>query len=375
MPRGRNPYPGASPYQDRHGKVRWRYRAKGRKDVPLPSGGPGADGFREAYESAVASRPAVAASRSAAGTFDALIAAFYSSAAWTNPHKIVDSTRATYRGILERFRAEHGSKRVAHLRTKDIRRFMDQKAETPAAANNMLRMLRMLMAFAVEREVVDTNPALGIKPLPMNPEGFHTWTDAELDQFRSVHPIGSRARLAFALMLSLGQRGRSDVTRLGRQHVRDGRIIFKQKKTQRGGSELSIAIDDELADAIAAMPATNLTFLVTRDGAAFTPAGFGNWFGDMVRAAGLPKRCVAHGLRKAAARQLAETGATEREIMAVTGHRTSKEVSRYTRAASQPLLADAAQAKRARAKREQTLANQGDEFANTIPNPLKIKVN
>ncbi|KQT78346.1 hypothetical protein ASG51_22225 [Methylobacterium sp. Leaf465] len=173
---------------------------------------------------------------------------------------------------------------------------MDQKAETPAAANNMLRMLQMLMAFAVEREVVDINPALGIKPLPMNPEGFHTWTDAELDQFRSVHPIGSRARLAFALMLSLGQRGRSDVTRLGRQHVRYGRIIFKQKKTQRGGSELSIAIDDELADAIAAMPATNLTFLVTRDGAAFTPAGSGigseTWSGPQAfRSAALPMAC------------------------------------------------------------------------------------
>ena len=49
--------------------------------------------------------------------------------------------------------------------------------------------------------------------------------------------------------------------------------------------------------------------------------------------------------------------------MAVTGHRTSKEVTRYTRAASQPHLADAAQTKRARANREQKLANLGDEFA------------
>jgi hypothetical protein len=40
----------------------------------------------------------------------------------------------------------------------------------------------------------------------------------------------------------------------------------------------------------------------------------------------------AHGLRKAAAARLTEAGATESEIMAVTRHRTSKEVTRYTRA-------------------------------------------
>jgi hypothetical protein len=54
--------------------------------------------------------------------------------------------------------------------------------------------------------------------------------------------------------------------------------------------------------------------------------------------AGLP-HCTAHGLRKAAAARLAELGASEKEIMAVTGHRTSKEITRYTRGASQRILA------------------------------------
>ena len=47
------------------------------------------------------------------------------------------------------------------------------------------------------------------------------------------------------------------------------------------------------------------------------------------------KECSVHGLRRAAAARLAELGCTEQEIMAITGHRTSKEVTRYTRAASQ----------------------------------------
>jgi hypothetical protein len=38
---------------------------------------------------------------------------------------------------------------------------------------------------------------------------------------------------------------------------------------------------------------------------------------------------LALGLRKAAAVRLAELGAPENEIMAITGHRTSKEITRY----------------------------------------------
>jgi integrase len=56
----------------------------------------------------------------------------------------------------------------------------------------------------------------------------------------------------------------------------------------------------------------------------------------------LPRECVTHGLRKAGARRLAEHGATAKEIAAVTGHRTLKEVARYTAAADQLRLARAA---------------------------------
>ena len=57
--------------------------------------------------------------------------------------------------------------------------------------------------------------------------------------------------------------------------------------------------------------------------------------------AGLP-HCSAHGLRKARAAGLASLGAPPHEIMAVTGHRTLKEVERYTLAANQRTLAEAA---------------------------------
>jgi integrase len=55
--------------------------------------------------------------------------------------------------------------------------------------------------------------------------------------------------------------------------------------------------------------------------------------------------CSAHGLRKAAARRLAEAGATTHEISAITGHASLKEVARYTEAADRRKLAASAMAK------------------------------
>jgi hypothetical protein len=50
-------------------------------------------------------------------------------------------------------------------------------------------------------------------------------------------------------------------------------------------------------------------------------------------------------VHKAAAARLAEIDCTEHEIMAMTGHKSLKEVSRYTRAARQKVLAASGMAK------------------------------
>ncbi|WP_373317404.1 tyrosine-type recombinase/integrase [Acetobacter syzygii] len=52
------------------------------------------------------------------------------------------------------------------------------------------------------------------------------------------------------------------------------------------------------------------TFLAMASGQPFSVNGFYNNFADWCREAGLPKECSPHGLRKAAARLLAEVGCT-----------------------------------------------------------------
>ena len=86
----------------------------------------------------------------------------------------------------------------------------------------------------------------------------------------------------------------------------------------------------------------HLTFLTTEYGMAFSAAGFGNWFRDRCKEAGLAKGYAAHGLRKAAATRHANSGATAHELMAWFGWTTLKEAERYTRAANRKQLAQAA---------------------------------
>jgi len=196
------------------------------------------------------------------------------------------------------------------------------------------------MKYAVEIGLRADNPATDVKLPNQKTDGYHSWTDAEIEQFEAYHGRETKARLALTLLLYTGQR-RGDVIRMGRQHIRDGAIHVRQQKT---GIELAIPIHATLAAIIAQTSADHLTLLTTQTGKPFSAAGFGNWFRDRCNEAGLP-RCSAHGLRKAAARRLAEAGCTMHEIASITGHASLSEVQRYTKAADQARLARAAMEK------------------------------
>ena len=322
-------------FRDRHGKARYYFRKPGSKRVPLP-GLPQSPEFMAAHEAAMKGerlpRHEVGSERTMPGSINALCIAYFGS----GDFKVLSpSTQCTYRGILEHFRAEHGTKRVAMLQRQHILRIMASKVETPAAAHNLLRMIRLIMKFAVMHGWRPDDPTVGLKSPKMKSGGFYTWTEEDIARFESKHPIGSRARLAFALLLYTAQR-RSDAIRMGKQHIRDGVLAIRQQKT---GTLVEVPVHSDLRAIIDATPSDHLTFLTTDLGKPFSAAGFGNWFRDVCRDAGLPNGCAAHGLRKAASRRLAEAGCTAHEIMAWTGHKTLREVTCYTEAADRRALA------------------------------------
>lgn len=276
----------------------------------------------------------VAASRSTPGSIHALGVAYYASADF---NELRPTTQRTYKGIFDRYRDKYGAKPVALLEPRHIRGQMDAMAATPAAANNMLKVLRAVMRFAVDRGIVRTDPTSGVRMLRYRSEGFHTWTELEVAAFEAKWPVGSKERLGFDLLLYTAQRS-GDVRQMTVHQVRDGRVLVRQEKT---GQLVDIPLHPRLQTSLAAHKIEHLALLTTKYGKPFTEKGFGNWVSKAAERASLP-HCSAHGLRKAAARRLAEAGCSAHEIMAITGHQSLKEVERYTREAGRRNLADSA---------------------------------
>ena len=246
----------------------------------------------------------------------------------------------------------HGDKALKGLQRIHVTNIIGAKAATPEAANHLLKVLRIMLAYAVDQGMLANNPAAGIKKYRSQGEGHHSWSEAEVAQYEARHPMGTKARLALVLGLRTGQR-KGDVLRMGWQHVTGDTIAVRQQKT---GTPLIIPMHPELKAALASVPRTNLTFIMTEHGAPFTSAGFGGWFRDRCNEAGL-KHCSFHGLRKAAATRLANAGCSTDHVKAITGHRSLSEVARYTRAADQQRLARQALDIQLRAEGEQELSN------------------
>jgi integrase len=324
-------------FVDRKTGAVFRYfRRPGYPRVRLP-GLPGSAEFNRAYEEALHG-PAlvIGAKRTKPGSLHAAVAGYFTSLEFRT---LKPGTQGQRRAILLRFDAAHGDKPIALLPPPFIRHML--VGMKPFQARNWLKAIRGLMVFCVTEKFIAADPTRDIKLAEAKSAGFHTWTEDEIATFEAHHPVGGRARLALALLLYTAQR-RGDVIRMGRQHIRDGVLHVKQKKT---GVELDIPVHSELRAIIDATPSQHLTFIVGERGKPMTPTFFSRWFRSQCDAAGLPRCCTGHGLRKAACRRLAEAGCSVNEISAISGHKTLKEIERYTKAADQARMARNAMAR------------------------------
>ena len=318
-------------FRDRHGKERHYLRVPGSKAIALP-GEPGSAEFLASYQAGLTAAKPDPVSKVMPGSLNALAVAYYGTREFRG---LRATTQANYRRIIERLREEHGIKPVAALTLAGVRRVLSDRDEHPAAQNHLLRCLRALMALAVERKDIAADPTQGVKRARVVTKGYRPWTDDEIAQFEDHWPSGTKARLALALLLYTGQR-RSDVVRMGRQHLSGGVLTVRQVKT---GAVVNLPIHSELGAELDQIPPGQMTFLCRPSGKPHTAGGFYNNFVSWCAAAGLEPGLAPHGLRKAAARRLAEAGATTQQIMAVTGHRTLSEVQVYTDAADRTRLA------------------------------------
>jgi integrase len=141
--------------------------------------------------------------------------------------ELAQGSRYMFRSYLERFRAKYGNRRLATMPSGFIVQMLDRMK--PFEARNWLKSMRALVQHAVSTGLCETDPTRGVKLPKVKSDGVHPWSEAEIEQFEAHYAIGTKARLVLSLALYTGQR-RSDLVRMGRQHVRDGEIEVRQKK-------------------------------------------------------------------------------------------------------------------------------------------------
>lgn len=331
--------------RDRAGRIAYHYFRRGGRRWRLPplSDAP-SDEFMAEYRRLLAETSTPTAITATAtdrrgyprGSFGALVRDYLETAEFRT--KLKPRTQAEYRRVCEGLSARHGDKPVRLLEKRHIRKMRDEKADTPGAANTILRMLKILLNFAVEDGLISGSPAARMKELPVGE--WRAWTDEECAAFEKRWLPGTMQRRAYSLGLYTGQR-LTDLVSMNRADRKDGLIhVTAQSKT---GEELWIPEHRELAAELARGVAGISSLLTTpTQGKPFDAVYFGAWFAEAIDKSGLPDDCVLHGLRKTAARKLAEAGATEEQIKAVTGHASSRMVAHYTKGANQRKLARSA---------------------------------
>lgn len=286
------------------------------------------------------------------GSFAALILAYLDSADFK---ALAPKTQRDYRRYLDVIRGSWGKNPVRRITREQVLGLRDHFGDRPRTANYVVSVLRMLLAYAVDRPSVyglTSNPAA--RPRRLKTGGGHRpWEEAEIAAYRAHWPLGSLERTAFELALNTGQRG-GDIAGMARAHIAGGQIMVAQEKT---GARVDVPISAALAEALAAWESAQAgriaaleaegrpvpldmrrRVLTTPDrGQALKVDYWRHLMIDAMQAVpglaqGLEGSGVTtHGLRYTAATRLRELGLDWETIGAITGHQTAEMARQYSR--------------------------------------------
>lgn len=342
--------PGLVIERHRNGTMRYRVRPEGKRGVritmPVPPDDPD---FLHHYHAARAGevwqppRP-----RAVQDSLDALSGQYLAFVAkMVEAGQMSDATLKQRRSVLTRLcdmRDDMGDRygdidfRMPTAAFIDAR---DAWAAHPGAADNLIKTVRALYKWAVDRDKIDYNPAAGIGVINRNPKGGATpWTPSDLRRFKDRHPAGTTVHLWLTLHAFTACRI-GDAVWLGREQEvsRGGQISLEWQPRKKGSAFVSIPLLPPLYAATRAVKVVGPTYLMTEKG---QPYASMEALRRMVQLwcaqAGLADRS-SHGIRKAVAEMMAEAGASQHQIMAVMAHTHAKTSEIYTKGAARRILA------------------------------------
>lgn len=270
-------------------------------------------------------------------TFDGLVKDYLRSARY---RKLAPRTARDYEKVLAWVTDKLGQMPVAGIQRKDIIRARDANAETVRFANYIVQVLRILLEHSIDLGWRTDNPARGISLLKSDGPTRQPWPTDMIAAYRAA--ATGRALLIFEMCLGTGQRI-GDVLKMRWSDIDGDGIRVRQGKT---GSDLWIPFTPRLRSILSETPRTGLTII------AHGPAGKALTYFPAAKAVRSVREQIGaeeydiHGLRYAAAADLAAAGCSDEQIAAITGHKTSAMIARYAGPVRQRARAEEAQKRR-----------------------------
>jgi integrase len=317
-------------YRDRHGRQRYYFRRKGFPRVALP-GLPGSPEFLAAYQAANSTPGLQPVSKTANGTIGALVLEYQGSAEFA---QLAASWRREMGYVLNGIVRDDGSKPAGKLEKRHLLKQRDALKHKPGAANKKMRVWAALGKFGHERGHMSANPAAGIKMLKLG--RWRAWTDEEHTLYEERWPLGTLQRIAYDIALYSIQRS-ADQLKIRWDKIAGKTTPLKQSKT---GKTRHMPLHERLLESLAAWRGKRpgATVICKANGEPYSERYFRELTASAIAAAGLPEDCVWHGLKKSAARQIAEAGGNS---MPLSGHKTEAMRREYEADADQAKLANA----------------------------------
>ena len=244
--------------------------------------------------------------------------------------KMSETTNKQYRKIGHKLKEILAEFSPEQIQGKHVAAIKVRYASTPFYANRLVSVLRMVLGFAVEWQLISSNPAIGIARHTESKRERYI-SDAEYEAIKNH--AGERLRVIMDLCYLTGQRI-SDVLRIRVADLNDAGIAFRQQKT---GARLVVLWSDDLRAVVARAKSLHgnvraMTLLHNRKGKAPDYGSVKHQWDVARKAAGVPDARI-HDLR---AKSLTDAKRQGFDAQTLAGHTDARMTARYIRLRETP---------------------------------------
>lgn len=251
------------------------------------------------------------------------------------PHitkQVSAATKAQYEGAARRLEEIFAEFSPHEVKPRDVAQLRRGMADTPNMANRLLTVLRLVFHYAVEEQLVDMNPCIGIRRLE---EGKRQRLVTETEFEAIYERAAPRLQVIMDLLRLTGQRV-TDVLRIRRADLVEEGIFFRQQKT---GAQLIVRWSPELRQVVerAKILDDNLRALTLLHGRGGKPVDYRTVHDQWAAA------CKAAGVEDADLRDLRAVSGTEakrqgKDPTKLLGHTSPTMTQRYLRDREIPVV-------------------------------------